>query len=328
MAFKAVLIRKDGNTQSAELVTLDDGFLQHGDVEIEVAHSAVNYKDGMVLRGTPPFIQKAPIIPGIDLAGTVTASSDSRYAVGDQVVATGYGLGVAHHGGFAQRARLPGDWLVTLPRAISTLQAMAIGTAGFTAMLSVLALEHQGMRPGQGPILVTGASGGVGSVAIALLARLGYEVHASTGRPQEETYLRGLGADAIVDRYTLSQPGKPMAAERWAGAVDCVGSQTLVNVLAQVRYGGAVTACGLAQGMDLPASMAPFILRGVSLIGIDSVNAPTAHRQAAWTRLARDLDLNKLTALSTVVGLGEAVNTAAKTLTGKVRGRTVVDVNA
>lgn len=328
MAFKAVLIRKDGNTQSAELVTLDDGFLQDGDVEIEVAHSAVNYKDGMVLRGTPPFIQKAPIIPGIDLAGTVTASSDSRYAVGDQVVATGYGLGVAHHGGFAQRARLPGDWLVTLPRAISTLQAMAIGTAGFTAMLSVLALECQGMRPGQGPILVTGASGGVGSVAIALLARLGYEVHASTGRPQEEAYLRGLGADAIVDRHTLSQPGKPMAAERWAGAVDCVGSQTLVNVLAQVRYGGAVTACGLAQGMDLPASMAPFILRGVSLIGIDSVNAPTALRQAAWTRLARDLDLNKLTALSTVVGLGEAVNTAAKTLTGKVRGRTVVDVNA
>lgn len=328
MAFKAVLIRKDGDTQSAELVTLDDGFLQEGDVEIAVAHSAVNYKDGMVLRGTPPFIQKAPIIPGIDLAGTVTASSDSRYAVGDQVVATGYGLGVAHHGGFAQRARLPGDWLVPLPRAISTLQAMAIGTAGFTAMLSVLALEHQGVRPGQGPILVTGASGGVGSVAITLLARLGYEVHASTGRPQEETFLRGLGAQAIVDRHTLSQPGKPMAAERWAGAVDCVGSQTLVNVLAQVRYGGAVTACGLAQGMDLPASMAPFILRGVSLIGIDSVNAPMAHRHAAWTRLSRDLDLDKLTALSTVVGLGEAVETAAQTLSGKVRGRTVVDVNA
>jgi len=328
MTFKAVLITKEGDAQTAQLVTLDDGFLQDGDVEIAVDHSAVNFKDGMVLRGTPPFIQKAPIIPGIDLAGTVTASSDSRYKVGDKVVATGYGLGVAHHGGFSQRARLPGDWLVPLPPTISTLQAMAIGTAGFTAMLSVLALEHQGVRPGQGPILVTGASGGVGSVAITLLARLGHEVHASTGRPQEEAYLRGLGAHAIVDRSTLSQPGKPMAAERWAGAVDCVGSQTLVNVLAQTRYGGAVTACGLAQGMDLPASMAPFILRGVSLIGIDSVNAPMAHRQAAWTRLARDLDLDKLAALSTVVGLGNAVDVAAQTLTGKVRGRTVIDVNA
>ena len=328
MTFKAVLITKEGDKQVAQLAELEDGFLQEGDVDIAVDHSAVNFKDGMVLRGTPPFIQKAPIIPGIDLAGTVTASSDPRFAVGDKVVATGYGLGVAHHGGFSQKARLPADWLVALPQAMSTRQAMAIGTAGFTAMLSVLALEHQGVRPDRGPVLVTGASGGVGSVAITLLARLGYEVHASTGRPQEEAYLRGLGAHAIVDRHTLSQAGKPMAAERWAGAVDCVGSQTLVNVLAQTRYGGAVTACGLAQGMDLPASMAPFILRGVSLIGIDSVNAPKDHRQTAWSRLARDLDLAKLDSLSTVIGLGDAVDVAAQILAGKVRGRTVIDVHA
>lgn len=328
MSFKAVVITKDGDKQVAQLTELDNSFLRDGDVEIAVEFSAVNFKDGMVLRGVPPFIQKAPIIPGIDLAGTVTASSDSRFAVGDKVVATGYGLGVAHHGGFSQRARLPADWLVRLPDAISTRQAMAIGTAGFTAMLSVLALEHQGLQSGRGPVLVTGASGGVGSVAVTLLAKLGYEVHASTGRPQEEAYLKGLGAQAIVDRNSLSQPGKPMGAERWAAAVDCVGSQTLVNVLAQIRYGGAVTACGLAQGMDLPASMAPFILRGVTLVGIDSVNALMAHRQTAWSRLARDLDLAKLEALSTVVGLHEAVDVAAQVMGGKVRGRTVVDVHA
>lgn len=328
MAFKAVVITKEGERQSARLADLGDDFLQEGDVDIAVDHSAVNYKDGLVLRGAPPFIQKAPIIPGIDLAGRVTASSDARYAVGDTVVATGFGLGVSHHGGFAQRARLPADWLVHLPAAISTRQAMAIGTAGFTAMLSVLALEERGLQPGQGPLLVTGASGGVGSVAVTLLSRLGYEVHASTGRPQEEAFLKGLGAHAIVDRHNLSQPGKPMAAERWAGAVDCVGSQTLVNVLAQIRYGGAVTACGLAQGMDLPASMAPFILRGVTLVGIDSVIAPMAKRQAAWARLARDLDLGKLESLSSVIGLGEAMAVAARVLQGAVRGRTVVDVHA
>jgi acrylyl-CoA reductase (NADPH) len=295
---------------------------------VAVDYSTVNYKDAMAITGRGPVIQQFPLIPGIDFAGTVEASSFPGIAVGDRVVANGWGLSQTHHGGYAQKARVKGEWLVKIPDAFSTKEAMAIGTAGYTAMLCVLALEHGGLAPQRGDILVTGANGGVGSVAIALLSSLGYRVVASTGRLDESEYLRSLGAADIIDRKTLSEPGGPIAAERWAGAVDSVGSVTLANVLATTRYRGVVAACGLAQGMDLPASVLPFILRNVTLAGIDSVNAPQELRVQAWSRLARDLDLSKLARTTHVVGLAELPAIASRMLKGTVQGRTVVDVNA
>jgi len=288
----------------------------------------VNYKDGMALSGRAEIIQQFPLIPGIDLSGTVEASSYPGIEVGERVLINGWGLSQTHHGGYAQKARVSGDWLIKVPESLSTSGVMAIGTAGYTAMLCVLALEHGGITPDHGDILVTGANGGVGSIAIALLSGLGYRVIASTGRPEEANYLRELGAVDVIDRRTLSEPGRPIAADRWAGAVDSVGSHTLANILAQTRYRGVVTACGLAQGLDLPATVLPFILRNITLAGIDSVNAPQAVRVEAWSRLARDLDLNKLARATQVVGLADVPEVARCILEGKVRGRTVVDVNA
>lgn len=328
MAFKALLATKDAEKISTDLVELEDKDLMSGDVLVAVDYSTVNYKDGMALGGRAGIIQKFPLIPGVDLSGTVEASSYPGIEVGDRVVANSWGLGQTHHGGFAQKARLSGDWLVKIPERLSNKDAMAIGTAGYTAMLSVLALEHGGITPDLGEILVTGANGGVGSIAIALLSQLGYRVVASTGRIEEGDYLRELGAVEVIDRRTIAEPGKPISAERWAGAVDCVGSQTLANVLAQTRYRGVVTACGLAQGPDLPASVLPFILRNVTLAGIDSVNAPQHVRVEAWSRLARDLDLKKLTRTTQVVGLADVPDVARRILQGKIQGRTVVDVNA
>lgn len=328
MSFRAILVSRDGKEQKAERVDLSDSDLMEGDVDVAVEYSTVNYKDGLAITGASPIVRKFPLVPGIDLAGTVSASSHPDFKPGDKVVLNGWDLSVSHHGGYAQKARVKGEWLLKLPAGISTKQAMAIGTAGYTAMLSVLALEHGGVTPENGDVLVTGANGGVGSVAIALLAKLGFRVLASTGRPQEAEYLKGLGAAEIIDRHTLSEPGKPLGQQRWAGAVDSVGSHTLVNVLAQTRYHGTVAACGLAQGMDLPGSVAPFILRGVTLAGIDSVNAPKARRETAWARLAKDLDLAKLETMTKVVGLADVLDVARRILDGKVRGRTVVDVNA
>ncbi len=328
MLFRAVLVRKVDSAQQADVVMFDDADLMEGDVTIKVDYSTLNYKDALAITGAAPIIKTFPLIPGIDLAGTVETSSHASFKAGDRVVLNGWAIGVSHHGGFAQKARVKGDWLLKLPPKITTRQAMAIGTAGYTAMLSVLALEHGGMSPDRGDILVTGAGGGVGSVAIALLSKLGYRVLASTGRLQESSYLKTLGAAEIIDRNTLSAPGKPLGHERWAGAIDVVGSHTLVNVLAQTRYGGTVTACGLAQGLDLPGSLAPFILRNLTLAGIDSVNAPKVKRTSAWARLARDLDLAKLEQMTSVVGLAEATSLAQRLLAGQVRGRIVVDVNA
>ncbi|MGZ2461709.1 acrylyl-CoA reductase (NADPH) [Rhizobium anhuiense] len=328
MTFKALLATKNGDNISTDLVELEGKDLMPGDVTIAVDYSTVNYKDGMALTGRAPIIQTFPLIPGIDLAGTVEGSSYPGIEVGDRVVANGWGLSQTHHGGYAQKARLSGDWLVKIPAPLSTWDAMAVGTAGYTAMLSVLALEHGGVTPERGDILVTGANGGVGSIAIALLSDLGYRVVASTGRLEEADYLRELGAADVIDRRTLSEPGAPITSERWAGAVDSVGSHTLVNVLAQTQYRGVVTACGIAQGRDLPATVLPFILRNVTLSGIDSVNAPQAVRIEAWSRLARDLDLKKLAHTTKVVGLAAVPEITRRILEGKVRGRTVVDVNA
>ncbi|WEN43337.1 Acrylyl-CoA reductase AcuI [Thauera sp. GDN1] len=325
--FKAVLIEKDEAGYRAGVTELDDAALPEGDVTVRVAYSTLNYKDGLAITGKGPVVRKFPMVPGIDLAGTVEASSHPGIAVGDAVVLNGWGVGEGHWGGLAQRARLKGDWLVPLPPAFSPRQAMAIGTAGYTAMLCVMALERHGVTPEQGEVLVTGANGGVGSVAVALLAKLGYTVVASTGRPQETDYLKALGAAEIVDRAQFSAPGKPLAKERWAGAVDTVGSHTLANVCASTRYRGTVAACGLAQGMDFPSSVAPFILRGVTLAGVDSVMAPRVERLEAWRRLARDLDVGKLELMTREIGLSEAVATAAALLEGRVRGRVVVDVN-
>ena len=327
MTFKALLATKDGNGISTNLVDFNDKDLMPGDVTVAVDYSTVNYKDGLALGGRSGIIQKFPLIPGIDLAGTVESSSYPGIAVGDRVVANSWGLSQTHHGGYAQKARMSGDWLVKLPEPFSTRDAMAIGTAGYTAMLCVLALEHGGIMPDRGDILVTGANGGVGSIAIALLSDLGYRVVASTGRLEEADYLRELGAAEVIDRHTLSEAGKPVAGERWAGAVDSVGSHTLANVLAQTAYNGVVTACGLAQGLDLPATVLPFILRNVTLAGIDSVNAPQGIRVKAWSRLARNLDLGKLARTTHMVGLADVPDVAARILEGKIRGRTVVDVN-
>jgi len=328
MTFKALLASRIDRTVSVDLVDMTSDQLMDGDVSIDVDYSTVNYKDGLALAGRPGVIQSYPLVPGIDLAGTVTASTHAGYAPGDRVVLNGWGLSQTHHGGYAQKARVKGDWLVKLPDSISTRDAMAIGTAGYTAMLSILALEHNGITPDRGPVLVTGANGGVGSVAILILSRLGYRVIASTGRPEESAYLTALGAAEIIDRKTLSEPGPPIAAPKWVGAVDSVGSQTLANVLAQTDYRGAVAACGLAQGVDLPGSVFPFILRNVTLAGIDSVNAPFGVRARAWERLASDLDLTKLATTVTEVGLAGVPAVGRAILEGKVRGRTVVDVNA
>jgi acrylyl-CoA reductase (NADPH) len=293
-----------------------------------VDYSTVNYKDALAISGRAEIIRQFPLIPGIDFAGTVEASSYPGITVGDRVVANSWGLSQTHHGGYAQKARVSGEWLVKIPAPLSTKDAMAIGTAGYTAMLSVLALEHGGLTPQRGDILVTGANGGVGSIAIAILSDLGYRVIASTGRPDEADYLRSLGAADVIDRQTLSEAGAPVARERWAGAVDSVGSRTLVNVLAQTQYRGVVTACGMAQGVDLPGTVLPFILRNVTLAGIDSVNAPFQARTEAWSRLARDLNLNKLARTVQVVGLAAIPDVVRQMFAGKVQGRTVVDVNA
>ena len=328
MSFKALLASKTGKTISTSVVEMNEQDLMPGDVVVDVDYSTVNYKDALAITGRADVIRQFPLIPGIDFAGTVKASSYPGIAAGDRVVANGWGLSQTHHGGYAQKARVNGEWLIKLPAALSTKDAMAIGTAGYTAMLCVLALEHGGLTPQHGDVLVTGANGGVGSVAIAILSGLGYRVVASTGRLEESDYLRSLGAADIIDRRMLSEPGAPMGSERWAGAVDSVGSRTLANVLAQTRYRGVVAACGLAQGMDLPASVLPFILRNVTLAGIDSVNAPQQVRIEAWSRLARDLDLGKLARTTHVVGLAEVPAVIERLFEGKVQGRTVVDVNA
>ena len=326
--FRAIRVSKAETGQTTEIVNLTTADLMDGDVTVAVDYSTVNYKDGLALTGAAPIIRSFPLIPGIDFAGTVESSTNAGFKAGDRVVLNGYGVGEGHNGGYAQKARVKGDWLVKLPDSISSAHAMAIGTAGYTAMLCVLGLEHGGVTPDKGDILVTGAAGGVGSVAIALLSKLGYRVIASTGRASEADYLKGLGASDIIDRNELSAAGRPLNKERWAGVVDAVGSHTLVNAIAGTRYGGTVTACGLAQGMDLPGSVAPFILRGITLAGIDSVNAPMAKRVEAWSRLAKDLDLKKLDAMTTRVKLADVPALGAEIFAGKVRGRIVVDVNA
>jgi acrylyl-CoA reductase (NADPH) len=328
MTFNALLATKTGDAISAGVVQLTEQDLMPGDVTVAVEYSTVNYKDALALSGRSPVIRTFPLIPGIDLAGVVETSSHPGYTAGDRVLVNGWGLSQTHHGGYAQKARVPGEWLVKIPEAFTSRDAMAIGTAGYTAMLSVLALEHGGVSPDQGDILVTGANGGAGSIAIALLSTLGYRVVASTGRLEESAYLKGLGAAEILDRATLSEPGAPIAKERWAGAIDAVGSHTLANVLAQTRYRGVVAAFGLAQGADLPGSVLPFILRNVTLAGIDSVNAPYSAREQAWTRLAANLDLGKLARTTQMISLAEVPALAGQVLQGRVQGRTVVDVNA
>jgi acrylyl-CoA reductase (NADPH) len=323
--FKGILIHKDDNGYRTELSDIDDTQLPQGDVTVRVSHSTLNYKDGLAITGKGPIVRQFPMVPGVDLAGTVEHSSDPDFKPGDQVVLNGWGVGEAHWGGLAQRARLQGKWLIPLPAAFSAAEAMAIGTAGYTAMLAIMALEKNGLTPDKGEVLVTGANGGVGSFAIALLARLGYRVVASTGRVSESAYLTSLGASEIIDRATLAEPGRPLAKERWAGAIDSVGSHTLANICASTRYWGTVAACGLAQGMEFPASVAPFILRGVTLAGIDSVMRPRQDRIDAWARLARDLDVSLLPLISREIGLSEVIDTAHALMDGQVRGRIVVD---
>ncbi|MBK9446830.1 MAG: oxidoreductase [Betaproteobacteria bacterium] len=325
--FNGILINKDDAGYRAAVQQIDEAQLPEGDVTVRVDWSTLNYKDGLAITGKGPVVRKFPMVPGIDFAGTVIESSHPEWKADDAVVLNGWGVGETHWGGLAQTARVRGDWLVPLPAAFTSRQAMAIGTAGYTAMLCVLALEKHGLKPQDGEILVTGANGGVGSVAIALLAGLGYRVVASTGRASEAEHLTALGATEIIDRNELAAPGKPLAKERWAGVVDAVGSHTLANACASTKYRGAVAACGLAQGMDFPSSVAPFILRGVTLYGIDSVMAPQIVRLEAWQRLARDLDIAKLDAITREIALGDAVVAAGELLEGKIRGRLVVDVN-
>lgn len=322
--FQGILISKDDAAYRASVQAIGEEVLPDGDVTVRVGWSTLNYKDGLAITGRAPVVRRFPMIPGIDFAGTVVDSRHTAWKVGDRVLLNGWGVGETHCGGLAEMARVKGDWLIALPAEFSARQAMAIGTAGYTAMLCVMALEKHGVKPGDGEVLVTGANGGVGSVAIALLSRLGYAVVASTGRMGESTYLTGLGATTVIDRSELSAPGKPLGKERWAGVIDTVGSHTLANACATTRYGGAVAACGLAGGMDFPSSVAPFILRGVTLCGIDSVMAPLAVRQAAWGRLARDLDIAKLDAMTREVALAEAPALAEQLLAGQVRGRLVV----
>jgi acrylyl-CoA reductase (NADPH) len=326
--FKGILIEKNDDKYSVKLSDIDESILPEGDVSVDVLYSTLNYKDGLAITGKSPVVRRFPMIPGIDLVGTVTQSESDKFSVGDHVLLNGFGVGETHSGGLAQKARLKSEWLIPLPASMSPEQAMAIGTAGYTAMLCVIALEKDGVNPDSGEILVTGANGGVGSFAISILSKLGYTVVASTGRVNESDYLRKLGASEIIDRNTLSEPGRPMVKERWAGAVDSVGSHTLANVCASTKYGGSIAACGLAQGMDFPASVAPFILRGISLRGIDSVMRPIADRIEAWERLAKTLDESDFADISKHIRLDQAIETAELLIAGKVQGRVIVDVNS
>lgn len=326
--FAAIVIDKTEAGQTVELRQLDESQLPEGDVTIDVAASTLNFKDGLAITGSSPVVRSFPMVPGIDLAGTVTQSSHPDWKAGDKVVLNGFGVGEGHWGGLAQKARLKGDWLVPLPVAFTEKQAMAIGTAGYTAALCVDALVAHGVTPDKGEVLVTGATGGVGSVAIVLLKKAGFTVAALTGKMDAEPWLRSLGADSVIDRAEYAERGKPMQRERWAGVIDTAGSNTLANACAQTKYGGAVAACGLAQGADFPATVMPFILRGVSLLGIDSVMAPKGPRLKAWERLARDLDASSLDAIAQEIGLGDAIETAKRFMDGTIKGRYVVNVNA
>jgi len=324
--FKAIRIDKAEKGTTAALTQFDESELMEGDVTVRVEWSALNYKDGLAVTGKAPVVRRFPMIAGIDLAGTVEQSSHPQWKAGDKVICTGWGMGETHLGAYAEKARVKGDWLVRLPDGMSTRDAMAIGTAGFTAMLAVLALENHGLTPKDGPIVVTGAAGGVGSVATAVLAKLGYHVIASTGRMSETDYLRDIGAAEVIDRNELAGPPKPLAKERWAGGIDSVGSTTLANLLAMTKYRGAIAACGLAGGMDLPSSVAPFILRGVCLLGIDSVMCPVDLRKAAWNRLASDLDRRKLSEITHEISLDQVFEAGSRILAGQVRGRIVVKI--
>jgi len=325
--FKSILINKENSDYQVALTESSDAILPEGDVVVDVKYSSLNYKDALAITGRSPVVRRFPMIPGIDFVGTVTSSTHPEFSEGMSVVLNGWGVGEVHMGGLSQRAVVNGDWLVPLPNAFNAKQAMAIGTAGYTAMLCVLALEENGITPDKGDILVTGAAGGVGSVAVSILSKLGYRVVTLSGRPEETDYLMHLGAAEILDRSELSEPGRPLAKERWAGVVDVVGTHVLANACAGTKYGGVVTACGLAGGMDFPATVAPFILRGVSLIGIDSVMCPKEKRIKAWERLVQDLDLSKLESIAYEISLDESINAAHDLLNGKVRGRVIVDVN-
>jgi acrylyl-CoA reductase (NADPH) len=324
--FRAIVVEKADKGQIASLTEFDEADLMDGDVTVRIGWSTINYKDGLAITGKAPVVRRFPMIPGIDFAGEVEASSHPDWKPADKVILNGWGMGETHLGAYAEKARVKGEWLVRLPQNLSPREAMAIGTAGYTAMLAVMALERHGVTPAHGPVVVTGAAGGVGSVAIAILAKLGFQVIASTGRREEADYLKLLGASEILDRSELSTPGRPLGKERWAGGIDSVGSTTLTNVLSMTKYGGAVAACGLAGGMDLPGSVAPFILRGVALLGIDSVMCPLMQRNEAWRRLAADLDRGKLEAMIREIGLSEVIGTAGIILDGRVRGRIVVKI--
>ncbi len=325
--FKAILLEQEGTQTKARIAQLDEAQLPEGDVTVAVEYSTLNYKDGLAITGKSPVVRTWPMVPGIDFSGTVEVSTNSRFGVGDKVVLNGWGVGENRWGGLAQKARVPGEFLIPLPKGLSARDAMAIGTAGYTAMLSVQALERAGILPNSGDILVTGANGGVGSFAIAILAKRGYHVIASTGRLEETTRLQGLGAAEVIDRQSLADKGKPLQKERWVGAIDSVGSYTLANICAATKYGGVVAACGLAQGMDFPATVAPFILRGVTLAGIDSVNAPLAKRLAAWGSLAQEIDTKIIDAIVSQVSLEQAIPTASLLLEGRIKGRVIVDPN-
>lgn len=325
--FQGILIEKDDQGYRSTVSNIDESLLPEGDVTVSVSHSTLNYKDALAITGKGPVVRTFPMIPGVDLVGTVEHSESDKFKVGDTVLLNGFGVGETHCGGLAQKARLKSEWLIPLPKAFSPRQAMAIGTAGYTAMLCVIALEKNGITPDKGDILVTGANGGVGSFSIAILAKLGYRVVASTGRVDETEYLTKLGAAEIIDRNTLSEPGRPLGKERWAGAIDSAGSHTLANVCAGIQYGGVVAACGLAQGMDFPATVMPFILRGVTLAGIDSVMRPLEDRIEAWQRLADILDAKVFEDISTDISLNDVVATAENLIAGKVRGRVVVTIN-
>lgn len=324
--FRAIVIDKAAAGQEVRLAEFDEKDLMDGDVDVAVEWSTVNYKDGLALTGKAPVVRRFPMIPGIDLAGAVESSSHPGWKQGDKVIINGWGLGETHLGAFAEKARVKGEWLVRLPETLSAREAMAIGTAGYTAMLAIMALQRAGVTPSRGPVIVTGAVGGVGSVAVAILAKLGYAVTASTGRLAETDYLKGLGAAEIIDRKELTGSPRALGKERWAGGIDAVGSATLANILSMTRYGGAVAACGLAGGMDLPTSVAPFILRGVTLIGIDSVMCPMELRQQAWRRLEIELDRGKIAAMTSEIGLANVIDAGARIIDGQVRGRIVVKV--
>ena len=323
---RAILVEKTDGGQKVSLTDFDEANFMDGDVTVRVEWSTINYKDGLAITGKSPVVRRFPMIPGIDFAGTVETSSHPQWNVGDRVILNGWGVGETHLGGYAEKARIKGDWLVRLPARNSARGAMAIGTAGYTAMLAVMALERHGITSRQGPVIVTGAAGGLGSIAVALLSKLGFTVIASTGRPAETDYIKSLGAREIIDRKELASPAKPLGRERWVGGIDSVGSTTLANVLSMTRYGGAVAACGLAGGMDLPTTVAPFILRGVSLIGIDSVTCPIDRRREAWRRLSSDLEAEKLAVMTSEIGLAEVIETAPRILAGEIRGRIVVKI--